>query len=81
MRSRHIRRMQKGECALEVGFVWSDVLNDLERVADHCSNIAGCVMEMEHYGMNIHESLRERRETGEEFQRQVELYGKKYALE
>ncbi len=81
MRSRHIRRMQKGECALEVGFVWSDVLNDLERVADHCSNIAGCVMEMEHYGMNIHESLRERRETGEEFRRQVELYGKKYALE
>lgn len=80
MRSRHIRRMQKGECSLEIGFIWSDVLNDLERVADHCSNIAGCVMEMEHQGMNVHESLREMREGGGEFQRQVAAYGEKYAL-
>ena len=81
MRSRHIRRMQRGECSVEIGFVWSDVLNDLERVADHCSNIAGCVMEMEHYGMNVHESLREVREGGGEFRRQVAAYGEKYALE
>ena len=80
MRSRHIRRMQKGECSLEVGFVWSDVLNDLERVADHCSNIAGCVAEMEHYGMNVHESLRERKEGDEEFQRLEAAYSEKYTL-
>lgn len=81
LRSRHIRRMQKGECTLEVGFIWSDVLNDLERVADHCSNIAGCVVEMEHYGMKVHESLRERREGDGDFQKQVEEYGEKYGLE
>ena len=81
MRTRHILRLQRGECSVEIGFVWSDVLNDLERVADHCSNIAGCVMEMEHYGMNVHESLREVREGGGEFRRQVAAYGEKYALE
>jgi len=80
MRSRHIRRMQRGECSLETGFVWSDLLTDLERVADHCSNIAGCVTEMAHYNMNLHESLRELREDGGEFRRQMAEYREKYAL-
>lgn len=46
LRSNHIQRMQKGECSIEAGFIWSDLLNNLERVSDHCSNIAGCVIEM-----------------------------------
>ena len=41
MRTRHILRMQQGHCSIEAGFVWSDLLTDLERTADHCSNIAG----------------------------------------
>ena len=40
MRTRHILRMQQGHCSIEAGFVWSDLLTDLERTADHCSNIA-----------------------------------------
>ena len=45
MRTRHILRMQQGHCSIEAGFVWSDLLTNLERTSDHCSNIAGCVID------------------------------------
>ena len=45
LRTRHILRLQKGECSVDAGFVWSDLLTNLERVADHCSNISGCVLD------------------------------------
>ncbi len=48
---------KKGECTIELGFVWSDLLTSLERVADHCSNIAGCVIEMSHDSLDVHEYL------------------------
>ncbi len=80
LRTRHIRRMQKGECSLEVGFVWTDTLTDLERVADHCSNIAGCVIDAQAHNLNLHETLR--KVHGEkEFRQLVEEYGGKYRLE
>ena len=50
--------MQKGQCSIDAGFVWSDVLTDLERVADHCSNIAGCVADSKNNGLSIHEYVR-----------------------
>ena len=46
MRTRHILRMQQGTCTIEAGFVWSDLLTCLERASDHCSNIAGAVIEL-----------------------------------
>ncbi|MCI7146769.1 MAG: Na/Pi cotransporter family protein, partial [Firmicutes bacterium] len=46
MRTRHILRLQQGECSIDAGFVWSDLLTNLERTSDHCSNIAGCVLDM-----------------------------------
>ena len=81
MRSRHVRRMQRGECSLEIGFVWSDILTDLERVADHCSNIAGCVMEMAHNDLNLHQALRRLRHDEGSFQRLFEEFQEKYVLE
>lgn len=45
MRTRHILRLQQGDCSIDAGFVWSDLLTNLERTADHCSNIAVCVLE------------------------------------
>ena len=45
IRDRHIRRLQSGECTIQLGFILSDLLTDLERVSDHCSNIAVCVIE------------------------------------
>ncbi len=57
LRTRHIDRLRMGECSIEAGFVWSDLITDMERISDHCSNIAGCVMDTKEQNMNLHESL------------------------
>ena len=58
MRTRHILRLQQGQCSIETGFVWCDLLTDLERTSDHCSNIAGCVIDAAQHDLNLHETLR-----------------------
>lgn len=80
LRTSHIRRMQQGRCSIDVGFIWSDLLTNLERTSDHCSNIAGCVIDISHHNMNIHESLREFKSDNENFRIRFEEYSKKYAL-
>ncbi len=80
MRTRHILRLQQGKCSIDVGFVWSDLLTNLERTADHCSNIAGCVTDMAYHRMNIHESLRNFRNDSEDFRENFKKYADKYAL-
>ena len=57
LRARHIQRMQRGECSIEAGFIWSDLITNLERVSDHCSNIAGCVIETSHDSLDLHNYL------------------------
>ncbi len=80
LRTRHILRMQKGDCTIDAGFTWLDLLTDLERTADHCSNIAGCVIDTTHETMNLHQSLREVRSGSEGFQEQFREYQRKYTL-
>ena len=80
LRNRHILRLQKGECTIELGFVWSDLLTSLERVADHCSNIAGCVIEMSHDSLDVHEYLDNVKAGGPGFLRAYEAYAQRYAL-
>lgn len=80
LRTRHILRLQLGKCSIEAGFVWSDLLTDLERVSDHCSNIAGCVMEMNTTDMNFHELLRDYRNDSSDYRRLCREYTKKYAI-
>jgi len=67
LRIHHILRLQQGTCSIETGFVWSDLLTALERIGDHCSNIAGCVVDMAHNNMNMHEALRSARVENENF--------------
>jgi phosphate:Na+ symporter len=73
-------RLQQGGCSIEAGFVWSDLLTDINRVAGHCSNIAGCVLDMTHQKMNLHESLRAWRTNSEEFREEYEAYTKRFSL-
>ena len=80
MRVHHIQRLQQGLCSIETGFVWSDLLTALERVGDHCSNIAGCVVDMAHRDMNTHEALRSARVENEHFGEQYKAYARKYSL-
>ena len=58
LRKRHIKRLSSGDCTIEMGFILSDLLTTLERVSDHCSNIAACLLEMEHEDLDLHEYLR-----------------------
>ncbi len=78
MRSAHISRLQKGECSMETGFVWADILTNLERTSDHCSNIAGGVIDGERHNLNIHENLREIKAFSTHFKDQYQLFEKKY---
>lgn len=80
LRTRHILRLQKGACTIDAGFAWFDLLTNLERTADHCSNIAGCVLDAAHDNLNLHQSLREIRADNENFQERYRAYTRKYAL-
>ncbi len=80
MRTRHILRMQQGQCSIEAGFVWSDLLTDLERTSDHCSNIAGCVIDAAQHNLNLHETLHAIRRSDDSFQRRFRSYLEAYSL-
>lgn len=80
MRTRHIRRMQQGSCGIEAGFIWSDLLTNLERVSDHCSSIACCMIEGDDHNLHRHEVLQSIRGSGEIFDREYSSYRQKYAL-
>lgn len=80
MRTRHIRRMQQGSCGIEAGFIWLDLLTNLERVSDHCSNIACCMIEGADHNLHRHEVLQSIRGSGEIFDREYSSYRQKYAL-
>ena len=80
LRLHHILRMQQGACGIETGFVWSDVLTALERVGDHCSNIAGCVIDTARHDWNTHEALRSARLDNEQFGEEYKAYAAKYSL-
>ena len=77
----HIIRLQKSECTIEHGFVLSDLLNNFERVADHCSNIAGCVVEISRYeALDMHKYLSQMKHDSKEFSDKYESYTAQYSL-
>ena len=81
LKKRHVARLQRGECTIELGFVFQDIITNLERIADHCSNIAGCVMEIAKEELHIHELLKEVKADSESgFAEKYEEYKEKYAL-
>ena len=81
LKERHIRRLRKGKCTAELGFVLSDVTNDYERVADHCSNIAVYFLEAKEQAMDSHGYLKSlRKSRDEEFEKMTDLYQHKYSL-
>ena len=80
MRTRHILRMQRGACSIEAGFVWSDLLTDLERISDHCSNIAGCLLDAAQHNLNLHETLRTVRREDADFRTRLAADAEKYRL-
>ena len=78
LRSRHIERLRVGGCGIEAGFVWNDLITNMERVSDHCSNIAGCVIDVKEQNMNLHESLKQLRSDNDFYRKKYEEYTSKY---
>ena len=82
LRLRHTKRLQDGECTVELGFVYSDLLIDLERIADHCSNIGGCEIEMEEGLSDVHQYHKGVRDkNNEKFEDKCREYKQKYQLQ
>ncbi len=81
IKSAHIERLRKQECTIEMGFVLSDLLTNLERISDHCSNIAVCMIEIAHDSFDMHEYINNlKSEKTNEYKKDYEFYKKKYAI-
>lgn len=80
MRTGHIQRLQQGACSIETGFVWSDILTNLERTSDHCSNIAGCIIDAAEENLNLHESLRAMKADDPGFKEKYAAFEAKYLV-
>lgn len=81
VKSRHIRRLKEGTCTIELGFILSDLGTNLERVADHCSNLAVCVIETEKGNFDMHHYLDDLKLYGHDnFDEKMHKYEAKYAL-
>jgi len=76
----HILRLQKSECTIELGFVLNDLLVSFERVSDHCSNVASCIVEISKFhALDMHKYLAAVKAAGsEEFEQKFNAYKKKY---
>jgi len=81
LKARHIARLQKNQCTIELGFIYSDLIGDFERVADHASNIAVCVIQVSKNIFDTHEYLEEIKSSGEDsYMKLYEGYLKKYDM-
>ena len=80
LRRNHVLRLQQGTCTIDVAFPWADLLTNLERISDHCSNIAGGLLDMMQHNMNMHENLRSFKKGDEHFKEKMAFYKNKYSL-
>ena len=82
VKKRHIKRLRKGKCTIEQGFVLADISNNFERIADHCSNIAVCLIQNnEEDGFEAHEYLDNLKVDNPEFKAKYKEFRKKYKLQ
>ena len=79
LKNRHIRRLQNDECTVELGYIFQDILTNLERVSDHCSNIAGNLIETDEK-TNIHAYLHDVKENDQKFRDEYRAYSESYFL-
>lgn len=77
LKNRHIERLQAGECTVELGYIFQDILINLERISDHCSNIAGCIIEIDEK-TNLHEYLNDVRVNDKQFRELYSQFSEKY---
>ncbi|MCD8180196.1 MAG: Na/Pi cotransporter family protein [Firmicutes bacterium] len=79
LKSRHIKRMQEGRCSVNQGFVFTDYITALEKISDHCANVAAAIIELNDENYDIHNVMSQRRNDNE-YKELCVSYSKKYAL-
>ncbi|MBQ8164079.1 MAG: Na/Pi cotransporter family protein [Clostridia bacterium] len=80
IKTNHIGRLKNSECTIELGFILSDLLTNLERISDHCSNIANCVIEISHNSLGMHGYKKSLRAGDDLYDSYFAEYSDKYAL-
>ena len=81
LRARHTKRLQAGECTIETGMLFFDIINSFERIADHCSNLAVCIIELSQGSYQTHRYLKSvKSQENARFMKSFEDYLRKYAL-
>ena len=81
IRSRHIKRLAKGKCTIELGFALTDLVTNYERIADHCSNIAVAVIQVDEKEHDVHKYLGQIKTEDPKFAQMYNSYKERYALE
>ncbi len=80
-REKHMERLEAGKCTIKDGFVYNDILSDFERVSDHCSNIAVCVIRAESFDFETHEYLSDMKKPGhKDYETAYNMYLEKYTI-
>lgn len=80
VKAKHVQRLQTGQCTIEMGFILSDLLNNYERVSDHCSNIAVTIIELAHNSFDTHKYLNSVKFGNSKFNSDYEEFSKKYEI-
>lgn len=80
LKKRHINRLRNGQCTIELGFVLADITTNFERIADHCSNIAVCVLQMDSADMEVHDYVEKMKQDNPEYMELYNRYRKQYIL-
>ena len=80
LKIRHIERLKNGQCTIELGFILSDIMTNYERIADHCSNIAVCVLQLEERDLEAHDYLIKMKTDNEDFKQKYKKYKNLYVL-
>ena len=80
IKNNHVKRLQHGACTIEGGFILADLLNNYERISDHCSNIAVAIIEVEHNSFDTHKYLNGVKYGNSVFNEIYDSFDKKYAL-
>ena len=80
LKDRHVNRLKEGRCTVNLGFVYSDILADYERISDHCSNIAVYTLQRNSVNINPHKFLNQVKASDSEFKAEYDIYSQKYTL-
>ena len=81
IKQRHVKRLRKGKCTIELGFILSDITTNFERISDHCSNIAVCLLEVSEDEFDTHAYVNElKKDDNIDFRSKVLAYEQRYEL-